>query len=89
LLDHQNNYIKHLSINDNVVKLFNILAISLSVLHNYFDGPNKIIFTSVYTAKFLYILQQNHCFRLERNKRTYIELKNISHNNSLVLVYFL
>jgi len=25
----------------------NILEISLSVLHNYFDGPNKIVFRSV------------------------------------------
>jgi len=36
LLDHQNNYIEHLSIDDNAAKYFNILAISLNVLHNYY-----------------------------------------------------
>jgi len=46
LLDYQNNYLKYLSVNDNAAKSFNILAISLSVLHNYFD-LNEIIFRSV------------------------------------------
>jgi len=46
-LTRQNNYVKHLSIDDNAVKSFNILAISLSVLHNYFDSSSKIIFRSV------------------------------------------
>jgi len=46
LVDHQNNYVERLNINNNA-KSFNILAISLSVLHNYFDGPNNIIFRSV------------------------------------------
>jgi len=50
LLDiHQNNYVERLSIDDNGVKSFNVLATSLSVLHNYFDGPNKIIFKSVFS----------------------------------------
>jgi len=44
-LDHKNNYIKRLS--DNAAKSFNILAISLNVLHNYFDSSNKIILKSV------------------------------------------
>jgi len=35
LLDHQNNYVELLNVDD---------AKSLSVLHNYFDGLNKIIF---------------------------------------------
>jgi len=39
-LDHQ-NYVERL-------KYFNILATSLNVLHNYFDGPNKIYF-QIYT----------------------------------------
>jgi len=43
LLDHQNNYVKRLSVNDNGAKSFNILE-NLNVLHNYFDGSNKIIF---------------------------------------------
>jgi len=47
LLDHQNNYVERLSIDDNAEKSFNILAISLNILHNYFDGPNKIIVRSV------------------------------------------
>jgi len=31
----------------NAAKSFDILATSLSVLHNYFDGSNKIIFRFV------------------------------------------
>jgi len=46
LLD-QNNYVELVNIFDNVVKNFNILVTSLNVLHNYFDGPKKIIFRSV------------------------------------------
>jgi len=48
-LNHQNNYVEHLSIGDNATKNFNVLAVSLSVLYNYFesDSPNKIIFISV------------------------------------------
>jgi len=52
-LDHQNNYIERLSVDDNAAKSFNILT-SLNVLHNYFHCPNKIIFGYVYLAKFLY-----------------------------------
>jgi len=47
LLNHQNNYVERLNINDKAVKSFNILATNLNVLHNYFDNPNKIIFESV------------------------------------------
>jgi len=43
LSDHQNNYVERLSVADNAAKSFNILVASLSVPHNYFDGPNKII----------------------------------------------
>jgi len=39
----ENNYVKRLSVDDNAAKSFNILTISLNVLHNYFDRPNKII----------------------------------------------
>jgi len=42
-LDRQNNYVERFSVDDNVVKNFNILV------HNYFDGANKIIFTSVFS----------------------------------------
>jgi len=38
---------------NNSAKNFVILATSLNVLHNYFDGPNKIIFSDLYLAKFL------------------------------------
>jgi len=51
LLDHQNNYVERLSVADNVGKSFNILAISLNVLHNCFEGPRKIqtkLFTDLY-----------------------------------------
>jgi len=42
LFNHQ-NYIECLNVDDKVVKNFNILATNLNVVHNYFDGPNKII----------------------------------------------
>jgi len=35
-LDHQNNYVE--STMSNAAKNFDILATSLSILHNYFDG---------------------------------------------------
>jgi len=50
-LDNQNNYVEHLSVDDNGAKNFNILAISLNVLHNCFNDSNEIIFKSV--CKFL------------------------------------
>jgi len=33
---------------DNAAKSFNILAISLNILSNYFDGPTKL-FSNVYS----------------------------------------
>jgi len=42
----QNNYVKYLNVDDNVAKDFNVLTIRWNVSHNYFDGPNKIIFRS-------------------------------------------
>jgi len=33
---------------DNAAKSFNILTFSLSILYNYFDGANKIIFDSIF-----------------------------------------
>jgi len=41
LLDHQNNFVRILKIINNAAKNFDILATSLSVLHNYFDGSTK------------------------------------------------
>jgi len=35
LLDHQNNYVERLNVDDKVAKSFNILSISLNVLLNY------------------------------------------------------
>jgi len=46
ILFDQNSYVERLSINDNAVKNFNTLAISVNVLHNYFNSSNKIIFRS-------------------------------------------
>jgi len=37
---------------ENTVKSFNILAISLNVLQNYFDGPNEVIIISVSTFQY-------------------------------------
>jgi len=42
----KNNYAERLNVDDKVAKSFDILAIRLDVLHNYFDGPTKIIFRS-------------------------------------------
>jgi len=50
-LNHQNNYVERLNIFDDVAKCFNVLAIGLCAPHNYFDGPNKIVFRFV--SKFL------------------------------------
>jgi len=36
----------------NTAKSFDILATNLSVLHNYFDSPNKIIFRSIWKNDF-------------------------------------
>jgi len=44
LLDHQNNFVRILKIMNNIAKSFDILAISLSVLHNYFDNSTKLLF---------------------------------------------
>jgi len=44
LLDHQNNFIGILKIMSNAAKNVNILATSLSVLHNYFDSSTKLLF---------------------------------------------
>jgi len=44
LLDHQNNFVGTLKIMSNSVKNFDILATSLSVLHNYFDNSTKLLF---------------------------------------------
>jgi len=44
LLDHQNNFVGTLKIMSNAAKNVDILAISLSVLHNYFDSSTKLFF---------------------------------------------
>jgi len=44
LLGHQNNFVETLKIMSNVAKNFDILATSLSVLHNYFDSSTKLLF---------------------------------------------
>jgi len=41
-------YVERSSIINNA-KSFDILTTNLSVLHNYFNGPNKIIFRFVYS----------------------------------------
>jgi len=52
LLNHQNNYVEHLNINDKAAKTVNILVQFENVLCNYFDDPNKL-FSDLYLAKFL------------------------------------
>jgi len=43
LLDHQNDFVGTLKTMSNA-KNVDILAISLSVLHNYFDSSTKLLF---------------------------------------------
>jgi len=40
----ENNFIRILKIMSNAAKNFDILATSLSVLHNYFDSSTKLLF---------------------------------------------
>jgi len=44
LSDHQNNFVEILKIMNDAAKKFDILAIGLSVLHNYFDSSTKLLF---------------------------------------------
>jgi len=44
LLDHQNNFVDILKIMSDAAKNFDIVATSLSVLRNYFDGSTKLFF---------------------------------------------
>jgi len=44
LLDHQNNFVEILKTMKNAAKSFDILAISLSVLYNYFVSSTKLLF---------------------------------------------
>jgi len=44
LLDYQNNFFGTLKIMHNAAKNFDILAIGLSVLHNYSDSSTKLLF---------------------------------------------
>jgi len=50
-LDYQNNYAESSISDDNAAKTFDILAINLSVLYNYFHDPIKLL--NLYLAKFL------------------------------------
>jgi len=54
VLNYQNYYVGRLSylLMSNAVKSFDVLATSLHVLHNYFDGLTKL-FSDLYLAKFL------------------------------------
>jgi len=51
LLNHQNNYVERSNVKDDAIKSFDILAISLSILRNYFDGSTKL-FSHQFLAKF-------------------------------------
>jgi len=43
-LNHQNNVVGMLKLMSNVAKNFDVLAISLNILHNYFNGLTKLLF---------------------------------------------
>jgi len=54
LLGYQNYYVGHSSVMSSAAKSFDILAISLSILHNYFDDLTKLFSDLyLYLAKFL------------------------------------
>jgi len=54
LLGHQNYYVGHSSIMNSAAKSFDILAISLSILHDHFDDLTKLFSDLyLYLAKFL------------------------------------
>jgi len=46
-LDHQNNFVGILKIMSNAAKNLDVLATNLSILHNYFDSPTKLLFRFV------------------------------------------
>jgi len=48
----------------NAAKYFNILATSLSVLHNYFHDSNKIIFRYISNNKLNFYIRQSHSSRV-------------------------
>jgi len=47
LLNHQNNFVETLKIISNGLKNLDILAIDLTILHNYFYSSTKLLFWSV------------------------------------------
>jgi len=57
LLEHQNNFIETLKIMSNSAKNLDILAISLSVLHNYLIQQNY--FSDLYSANILDLLAKS------------------------------
>ena len=58
----------------NAAKTFDILAISLSVLSNYFDNPTRIIFVSVLNVL---IYQQNRSFCVLARKNIRVFRSNL------------
>jgi len=52
LLNYQSYYVGRSSIMSHVAKNFDILATSLDILHNYFNGLTKL-FLDPYVLKFL------------------------------------
>jgi len=51
-VDYQNNYVGISSMINNVAKSSDILATSLSVIHNYFNGSTKLL-SDLYLAEHL------------------------------------
>jgi len=51
LLNYQNNYARNIRTMNNAAKNVDVLATSLRVLHNYFDGVTKL-FSALHPAKF-------------------------------------
>jgi len=57
LLNYQNNYVEISNMMSNAAKSFDVLAIGLNVLHNYFDSPNYFqicIYLNFYTSPKLF-----------------------------------
>jgi len=73
-LDYQNNYVENSRMMSNTLNNFDILAIILNVLYNYFDNSIKL-FSDLYLAKFLDFLTKSFCALLF----TYLTISNNYH----------
>jgi len=69
LLDHQNNFVGTSKIMSDAAKNCDILATSLSVLHNNFDSSTKLfLITDLYVVKILDLSKAKSFFSYDRTR---------------------